>query len=548
LAHAPLYRPGWDSQTGKGSATLAGQALLPAALQLPCTELNAESFESNFGIWIDGGSNCSRTAAFPNTGTYSVQLRNGVGITSSMYTQNQNFVGVAVNVSFSYYPQGYETGEGFVLEYATDGGTIYTGYAAWVRGNHFENNNRYDVSIALTGMNWTSQSRLRLRSVGNANDDLVYIDDVVIKHCCEVGASCNDNNACTINDVFDANCQCHGTFQDADNDGTCDAFDICPGVDDYLVISEAPCDDGDPCTVYDHLESTTCGCAGQYIDWDQDGYCQSEDPDDLDACNPDPENPACNPCITHDYEHFESSFGDWSSGGNDCSRLYAPQYANGGNYCVRIRDNNGAVSSMYTNNFNLAGLSNVSVAFSFKAVSMETNEDFILEVSTNGGSGYSIVESWNSGSDFQNNTRYNVFVPVTGITWTSQTRFRIRCDASANDDAVYIDDIYIKSCQNYPAMQSTIEIIEPAASNDHPVLNIDPEEVLIHPNPASEKITLDGTRLEDAVIDVFSVSGSLMQEVQRNANTVDISQLNQGMYFLRIYKDGQVIIKRFVKQ
>jgi hypothetical protein len=56
---------------------------------------------------------------------------------------------------------------------------------------------------------------------------------------------------------------------------------------------------------------------------------------------------------------------------------------------------------MFTNNFNLAGLSNVSVAFSFKAVSMETNEDFILEVSTNGGSGYSIVESWSSGSDFK---------------------------------------------------------------------------------------------------------------------------------------------------
>jgi hypothetical protein len=109
---------------------------------------------------------------------------------------------------------------------------------------------------------------------------------------------------------------------------------------------------------------------------------------------------------------------------------------------------------------------------------------------------------------------YNVFVPVTGITWTSQTRFRIRCDASANDDAVYIDDVYIKSCQNYPAMQSSIEIIEPAASNDHPVLNIDPEDVLIMPNPANEKIILSGMSFRDATIDVFNASGSMMRVVQ----------------------------------
>lgn len=519
-----------------------------AASDPPCTVLNSESYESGFGIWIDGGSNCARTAAFPNTGTYSVQLRNGIGITSSMYTQNQNFIGVAVNVAFSYYPQGYETGEGFVLEYSTDGGTIYTGYGAWVRGTHFENNNRYNVSVAMTGFSWSSQSRLRLRSVANANDDLVYIDDVVIKHCCEVGASCNDNNQCTINDVFDANCQCHGTFQDADNDGTCDAFDICPGLDDYLVISEAPCDDGDPCTVYDHLDSEICGCQGQYIDWDQDGYCQAEDPDDLDACNPDPINPACNPCITHDYEHFESNFGDWNSGGNDCSRLYAPQFANAGNYCVRIRDNGGTTSSMFTNNFNLAGLSNVSVAFSFIASSMESGEDFFLDVSTNGGSSYTSVESWSSGTDFQNNTRYNVFVPVTGITWTTQTRFRIRCDASANDDAVYIDDVYIKSCQNYPAMQSAIEVIEPAAYSDQPLLNINADDVILSPNPVAEQITLRGMRLNDARIDIFDASGQMMRFVQLSENTLDVSQLNPGIYFMRIYQEGQLLIKRFVKQ
>ncbi len=47
------------------------------------------------------------------------------------------------------------------------------------------------------------------------------------------GAPCSDGNSCT-SDVLDANCICVSTFQDADNDGVCDAEDKCPGGDDAL--------------------------------------------------------------------------------------------------------------------------------------------------------------------------------------------------------------------------------------------------------------------------------------------------------------------------
>ncbi|MCI4651300.1 M12 family metallo-peptidase [Phaeodactylibacter sp.] len=46
------------------------------------------------------------------------------------------------------------------------------------------------------------------------------------------GDACDDGNACTVNDVLDANCNCAGTFQDSDGDGVCDADDACPGFDD----------------------------------------------------------------------------------------------------------------------------------------------------------------------------------------------------------------------------------------------------------------------------------------------------------------------------
>ncbi|MFN5622170.1 MAG: hypothetical protein ACK478_12790, partial [Flavobacteriales bacterium] len=45
------------------------------------------------------------------------------------------------------------------------------------------------------------------------------------------GAPCNDNNPCTINDVYNADCACTGTFTgDSDDDGNCNAIDECFGV------------------------------------------------------------------------------------------------------------------------------------------------------------------------------------------------------------------------------------------------------------------------------------------------------------------------------
>jgi len=50
----------------------------------------------------------------------------------------------------------------------------------------------------------------------------------------ETGTPCNDGDACTTNDVIDANCNCTGTFQDTDGDGVCNANDQCPGDDDTI--------------------------------------------------------------------------------------------------------------------------------------------------------------------------------------------------------------------------------------------------------------------------------------------------------------------------
>ena len=45
-----------------------------------------------------------------------------------------------------------------------------------------------------------------------------------------VGTACDDGDACTANDTYDANCNCIGTMEDTDADGICDAIDNCPNI------------------------------------------------------------------------------------------------------------------------------------------------------------------------------------------------------------------------------------------------------------------------------------------------------------------------------
>ena len=69
---------------------------------------------------------------------------------------------------------------------------------------------------------------------------------------CTPGNSCDDGNVCTINDIYDAQCNCAGTFQDSDGDTVCDADDVCPGFNDLADADGDSVPDGcDICPGFD---------------------------------------------------------------------------------------------------------------------------------------------------------------------------------------------------------------------------------------------------------------------------------------------------------
>ena len=94
---------------------------------------------------------------------------------------------------------------------------------------------------------------------------------------CTAGTACNDGNPCTNNDQVNTTCTCIGTPSgDTDGDGTCDAIDTCPNAPGQV---GSPCDDGSACTTNDVI-GADCQCAGMPLN------CDDGDPCTIDSCDP----------------------------------------------------------------------------------------------------------------------------------------------------------------------------------------------------------------------------------------------------------------------
>jgi hypothetical protein len=170
------------------------------------------------------------------------------------------------------------------------------------------------------------------------------------------------------------------------------------------------------------------------------------------------------------YDDFESGFGNWTDGGADCKLYTGGTYAHQGSGAIDIEDNtNSSVTT--TGNLALSAYDEVKVDFWYYCVSMETNEDFWLQISTNGGSSYTTVQAWAEGAEFQNGAFYQESVTITGYTLTDQTRIRFRCDASGGGDDVYIDEIEISGGSsgpdtNPPTPNPATFAVAPSADSD----------------------------------------------------------------------------------
>jgi hypothetical protein len=264
--------------------------------------------------------------------------------------------------------------------------------------------------------------------------------------------------------------------------------------------------------------------------------------------------PDCPPCggggctyANYDLETFEAGWGIWNDGGSDARRFANSFPASSGIYTIQLRDNTNS-SVMTTDPIPTGGYDEIEVSFHYMGRSMEPGEDFWLQIDT--GNGFTTVATYVSGTDFTNLTGYFTTVTIPG-PFPATSRLRIRCDASANNDQVYIDDVQIDGCVN--GTRVIIDGEEPAMLDE---LTITPQELemLVFPNPTRDLLNVNYFMPQEGEVQLLltDLNGRRVQYRQLSAaageqvEELDLSELAAGVYFIHLYSENGRATERVV--
>ena len=166
-------------------------------------------------------------------------------------------------------------------------GAVYitAGSSGKISGGNLNHNAMY-ASLNLLGscILEIDGSTLNLKFITNTG---AIADYFTIQKGCTQGTSCDDGDPCTVNDTYDANCNCTGTpdTADADGDGVCDSGDLepnspCPGNVDSNGVSVDTDGDGVADCEDDEINSpcpNNVDSNGISLDSDGDGVCDDDD-------------------------------------------------------------------------------------------------------------------------------------------------------------------------------------------------------------------------------------------------------------------------------
>lgn len=147
--------------------------------------------------------------------------------------------------------------------------------------------------------------------------------------------------------------------------------------------------------------------------------------------------------ISHD--NFDNGWGNFKDGGSDA--MIFKNKKNVGPYdewpAVRLRDDSSSSTITHKKEYNVANYNNLRVTFKFCAVNMEKKEGFLLQL--HDGSSWDNLKNYRLGRDFENGNLGKKCFESKTLTFrppkSNSAKIRFKCNGSANDDSVYIDDV-----------------------------------------------------------------------------------------------------------
>ena len=165
------------------------------------------------------------------------------------------------------------------------------------------------------------------------------------------------------------------------------------------------------------------------------------------------------------------------------------------------------------------------------ADNMGSDDEVNLLMSTDAGSSWTVLETWNTSNQPATNGTEFVY-DLSGMSGTAQFAF-IASDGTTNDSEDY--DFHV----GYMELTSALSVQEIELS----------QSLRVYPNPVTNSLTIQAQMTIKEIV-VFNMLGQQMSGLTTNANrvSIDMSNYPTGIYFAKVTTDQGTETMRVMKQ
>ncbi|MGJ8654785.1 MAG: Ig-like domain-containing protein, partial [Opitutaceae bacterium] len=195
--------------------------------------LASDDFESGFGSWTSGGSDCLLSTATPYSWeTQSMRIQNDSATSHAILALDLSGSNELL-IDYTYMTQFFDAvnGEGFSLLYSSNGGSTWTTVKDYVVGTDMSNDVRGHETVTLTDASYsfTSDAQLKFMTIVTGTTGAgegVHLDNVVVSARNTSGGTSNTAPVFTADPIDSSNAteniayidSIAGTATDTDND------------------------------------------------------------------------------------------------------------------------------------------------------------------------------------------------------------------------------------------------------------------------------------------------------------------------------------------
>ncbi|MDD2564046.1 MAG: T9SS type A sorting domain-containing protein, partial [Salinivirgaceae bacterium] len=115
------------------------------------------------------------------------------------------------------------------------------------------------------------------------------------------------------------------------------------------------------------------------------------------------------------------------------------------------------------------------------------------------------------------------------------------------------DYAYVITKTGYNVVNNTLTVAGANVTEDVTMTGIEDavatQNVVLYPNPVAEMLTIVRSNNSNAVVEIYSNNGTMVKGFEMNEaqKEISVSELNSGVYFVRIIENQTSIVKRFIK-